>query len=202
MHPFITKLQLLLISLITSIIITSAIWQVTQNQVTAAQNWFTQGLLHTAWLRTQASGRQIKPWPWAKIWPVARLSIPHLQIEHIVLSQPTDSDIASTLTHLESSVPIGELGNSVLSVHQSLFRSFLKHLQVGDVLVLESPSNGRWHYRVATAQIVDKTDTRLLTPTLNRRLTLVSCYRCQANSNHLRYVVIAEEDERVAQNKF
>jgi sortase A len=185
-------------SMIIGITISVMVWQFTQGNLVSAEAWLAQRLLHTSWLRAQASGRKVEPWPWANAWPLARLSVPHLKLEEIVLNQAGDNGMSAfALGHSRSSVLPGELGNSVLNVHhRETFTKFLKQLRQGDTLVLESLGSGSWHYQVSAIYIVDKTDTYLVSPSLNRRLTLVSCYPCTIKDNR-RYVVVAEEIERV-----
>jgi sortase A len=189
-------------SVILGLFIGIGSWQLLEN--TDISKWVTQNLMHTAWLRTQASGEKIKPWPWAELWPIARLTVPHLNTEHIVLEQEKKQLVPSIgLSYLKSSVLPGEVGNTVLGVHPSLYFSFLSALKPNDILVLESPRTGKWHYRVYDTRIVNKSDTNLLEPGLKRRLILVTCYRCEKEQpvpqqNSLRYVVIAEEDDRLS----
>ena len=172
-------------------------WQFSQGNDVYVQAWVAQSLLHTAWVRTQASGHQVKPWPWANTWPLARLSVPRFNVEKIILSRASEGMSAFALGHSDSSVLPGELGNSVLNVmHREIHFGFLKALKPGDMLVLESLRSGRWHYQVSAIYIVDKADTYLVEPSLNRRLTLVSCYPYTDKDNQ-RYVVVAEEVERM-----
>ncbi|MEK8015974.1 MAG: class D sortase [Candidatus Parabeggiatoa sp.] len=185
-------------SIIIGIVLCTTTWQFSQGKELYVQAWLAHGLLHTAWVRTRASGRQVKPWPWANTLPLARLSVPRLNVEQIVLSHTNKGMSAFALGHSDSSVLPGELGNSVLNaVHRDTYFAFLKVLKPGDMLVLESLRSGRWHYKVSAIYIVDKTNTYLVEPSLNRRLTLVSCYPCTYSDNR-RYVVVAEEVERMA----
>jgi len=181
---------------VVGLVISFTAWQVSQGHGIYAQTWLAEGLLRTAWVRTQASGHQVKPWPWAEAWPLARLTIPRLEVEQIILSRADQILSAFALAHLDSSVLPGEIGNSVLGVHSETYFGFLKALRPGDVLILESLRSGRWRYQVSAIYIVDKTSTFLLEPSLNRRLTLVSCYPCTVQDDR-RYVVVAEEIERV-----
>src|SRR5690606_25926119 len=45
-----------------------------------------QVLLQSAWSQSRDSGDAVKPWPWADTHPVARLSVPRLAIDQIVLA--------------------------------------------------------------------------------------------------------------------
>lgn len=184
------------------IAISIATWQFSQGKevyMVYIQAWLAHGLLHTAWIRTQASGHHVKPWPGANTLPLARLSIPHLNVEQIVLSSAGNGMSAFALGHSDSSVLPGELGNSVLNAHhRDTFFSFLKKLKEGDTLVLESLDTGRWHYQVSLVKVVERTETNWVEPSLNRRLTLVSCYPCTSTEDGQRYIVVAEEVERMA----
>lgn len=175
-----------------------SLWHLSQGHANSAQNWLASGLLHTAWLRTQASGRQVKPWPWADTWPLARLFAPHLKAEQIILAHASKGVSSFALGHIDTSVLPGEAGNSVLYAPPQTYLDFLLKLNEGDELVLESLYSGQWRYRVATIHVVHKTSVDLLASTSNRRLTVVSCYPCEGKASSLRYVVIAEEVERIA----
>ena len=178
------------------IAITIVIWHFSQRHNVRA--WIAHGLLHTAWVRTQSNGQQVEPWPWANTLPLARVSVPRLGLERIVLSNISDDGMSVfALGHSKTSVLPGEFGNSVLNIlHRNTLLNFLKVLKLGDMLVLESLHSGRWHYQVSAIYIVGKTETNLVEPSLNRRLTLISCYPCD-NTDNQRYVVVAEEVERV-----
>ncbi|HKN85343.1 MAG TPA: class GN sortase, partial [Nitrospiraceae bacterium] len=45
-----------------------------------------QDLLHRAWARTMNGERNVKPWPRADTWPVARLRAPYHGMDMIVLA--------------------------------------------------------------------------------------------------------------------
>lgn len=190
-------LSLKLGNLIAGIILGVSVWQFSENETMTIHTWIIHGLLDNAWVRTQASGREVKPWPWAKTWPLARLSVPHLRVQRIILSHADNSIPLFVLGHLESSVLPGELGNSVVSSFHGSDGLFLRKLREGDVMVLESSRNGQWQYRVSAIYIADKANTTLLEPSLNRRLTLISYYQATPQDNR-RYVVVADELERIS----
>lgn len=180
------------------IALAAGVWQFNQSTVIYAPGWLTESLLRTAWVRTQTSGRRVKPWPWASTWPLARITAPDLRFEQIILAQADEKVSAFALGHLDSSALPGEIGNSILRVHHNTFFDFLRLLKDGDPLVLESLRSGRWYYRISGIFIVDKTNVRLLGPSLNRRLTFISCYPCtDPDQDNLRYVVVAEEVEKI-----
>ncbi|EIJ43839.1 sortase (surface protein transpeptidase) [Beggiatoa alba B18LD] len=181
-------------STLIGLLVGFSVWQVSQQYMTYPQAWLTQGLMQTAWARTQASGRYVKPWPWAETWPLARLSIPQLNFEQIVLAKASNDTLA--LGHLSSTVLPGEAGNSVISVYHRNYARYMQALKNSDELVLEAPQNGQWRYRVSAIYVVDKTDTRFLAPSMHRRLTIISCYACSNGQDNLRHVVVADEIEK------
>jgi len=184
-------------SILLGIAISIGTLQFSQSKEVYIQSWLAHSLFHTAWVRTKASGYQTKPWPGAKTWPIARLSIPHLNTAKIILSCAGEGLSAYALSHSNTSVLPGELGNSVLNIfHHDPHFDFLKQVRPGDTLILESIHSGRWHYQVSAIYIVDKSHTNFVEPSLNRRLTLVSCYPC-VSDNKNRYVVVAKEMERI-----
>jgi sortase A len=181
--------------LLLGILIVVLIWPIIVGNSVSA--WLAHRLLHTAWVRTQAIGQPVKPWPWANTWPIARLSVPHLNVEQIVLARAGEGMSVFALGHSNSSVLPGELGNSVLNIyHSDTFLGFLKKLKKGDMLVLES-LDSRWHYQVSGTYVVDKTSTDWIAPCLKRRLTLIGCHSCNNLEDGLRYVVTAVEVERM-----
>jgi sortase A len=185
-------------SLLIIAIIGITIWQFTQGKEIYLKTWLSRALLHTAWVRTQASGRIVKPWPWANTWPLGRIYVPRLNMEQIILFNNSNNILSLAPTHTNSSVLPGYVGNSVLNVHRNIYFYFLKNLKPTDQMILESLNNGRSYYKVANIYVVDRTTIDFVKPTLDRRLTLISCYPCKSKNERWRYVVVAIEMERVA----
>jgi len=156
-----------------------------------------QQLLGHAWSRTVAGERRVKPWPWADTWPVAKLEIPRRdaaeRASFIVLAGASGRTLAFGPGHLDGSAPPGTPGNCVLSAHRDTQFAALRGLVRGDAVVVETPDGQRHAYRVAELAVVDRGDTRLLEPTPEESLTLVTCYPFDAvvPGGPLRYVVRA-----------
>jgi sortase A len=153
-----------------------------------------QALLHSAWARTQASGELVKPWPWADTTPVARLIAPAQDVDLLVLSGASGRTLALGPGHLDGSAYPGDPGNSVISAHRDTHFRFLRHMVVGDTLVIEGRDGARRHFHVRRTYVADfhalpiPRDTRVPT------LTLVTCYPFDAidPGGPMRYVVVAE----------
>ena len=51
------------------------LWQLGGAALIHGKAWLAQRLLDRAWAATLAGGHEVKPWPWADTWPVARLQV-------------------------------------------------------------------------------------------------------------------------------
>ena len=63
--------------------------------VIKAKAWLAPILIQQAWEQTLLSGGEaVKPWPWADTWPVARLWVPALGVERLVLAGDSGNALA------------------------------------------------------------------------------------------------------------
>jgi len=151
-------------------------WQFGQGAWIQAKAWLAQALIEQAWSKTLAGERQVKPWPWADTWPVARLIAPALGIERYVLAGTGGAAMAFGPGHLEGTALPGDAGNSVIGGHRDTHLAFLRHLPVGSEIVLESPDGARRSYTVRHAMVLDKRDVWIAKQEGPTRLTLITCY--------------------------
>jgi sortase A len=153
-----------------------------------------QVLLRRAWTGTVRGGKEVKPWPWADTWPVARLSVPSSRENFIVLAGASGRTLAFGPGHLDGSAQPGDDGNCVLSAHRDTQFEFLRRLDVGDALELETRDGRHLRYRVFERRVTQKSDTSVLARTAEPTLTLVTCYPFVAvvPGGPLRYVVRAQ----------
>jgi sortase A len=151
-----------------------------------------QLLLRRAWASARAGDIRVRPWPWADTWPVARLVSREHGVDLIVLEGATGSSTAFGPGHIQGTAPPGEAGNVGLAGHRDTHFRFLQGLQPGEPLWLELPSGKARRFRVASARVVDQTDTSALEQP-GDWLTLVTCYPFDTPlpGGHLRYVVQA-----------
>lgn len=137
-------------------------------------------LIHSAWKQSLESGKPTRPWPWADTHPVARLRIPRLQYDEIVLEGATPRTLAFGPAHLLSSADFGEPGNLVVAGHRTSWFRPLQGISQGDTIQLEwFDSRGGFHervYGVAMIRVIEPKNTTLLAPTARDALTLITCY--------------------------
>jgi len=153
-----------------------------------------QVLLARAWEETRGGGgRGVKPWPWADTWPVARLAVPRLGVEEIVLAGGSGQSLAFGPGHLSRSAAPGSAGNVALGGHRDTHFRFLRDLRPGDEILLETPDRAVRRYRVTETAVVDFRDRRPLASSVEPTLTLITCYPFDAvvPGGPLRYVVRA-----------
>ncbi|HEY3120054.1 MAG TPA: class GN sortase [Vicinamibacteria bacterium] len=138
-------------------------------------------LIAKAWTQTIRSGREARPWPWADAHPVARLVIPALGYDELVLSDASPRTLAFGPGHLSSSAAPGEAGNMVIAGHRTSWFEPLRGAAVGQTIRLEWTER-RSHrlqsreYRIRALHIVAPSDVTYLASTDEDALTLVTCY--------------------------
>jgi sortase A len=138
-------------------------------------------LIRRSWEQSLQSGQSHAPWPWADTHPIARLRIPRLGYDEIVLEGATPRTLAFGPARLFSGVGLGESGNLVLAGHRTSWFRSLETIAPGDSVEVEwfDPHVGGVHqrsYTVDVIRIVDPQDVTLLEPTSDDVLTLITCY--------------------------
>ena len=150
--------------------------------------------MQRAWLRAGQDIERPAPWPWADTWPVARLTAKSRDIDLIVLAGGSGRTLAFGPGHLSASALPGETGNAVIAGHRDTHFRFLRHVEAGELLSVES-SKGRKHvYKVLGADVVDSRKASLVLDTEAAMMTLVTCYPFDAREpgGPLRYIVTAK----------
>jgi len=172
-------------------------WQFGHGAWIQAKAWLAQALIAQAWAKTLAGHREVKPWPWADTWPVARLSVPALGIERYVLAGANGAAMAFGPGHLEDTARPGEDGNSVIGGHRDTHLAFLRALPEGSEILIESPDGTQRRYTVRYTMVLDKRDVWIAKQEGPTRLTLITCYPFDAwrAGGPQRYVVSAFADD-------
>jgi sortase A len=112
--------------------------------------------------------------------PVARLEIPAIGTDHIVVAGVAKSDLKKGPGHYPETPMPGQLGNAAIAAHRTTYgQPFfdIDKVQNGDEIVVTTLA-GRFVYRVTGQQIVSPSDYQVIAttdPTL-ATLTLTSCH--------------------------
>lgn len=155
-----------------------------------------QVLLERAFAQSLQLHRPVKPWGWADTAPVARITVPRLGVQEIVLGEGSGQAMAFGPTALPAgAAPAGE-GTSIMAAHRDTHFAFLKDLRVGDQITVEAISGKVRHYRIRGFEVVRWDSFAFSSHPRRPTLALTSCYPLDAVAHGpLRYVVWAEAGE-------
>jgi sortase A len=165
----------------------------------AAATWIhakalvAQHLIASAW--SQAGGAPAaRPWPWADMRPVARLTVPSHRVDLYVLDDASRRSLAFGPALVSGTAPPASAGNTVIVAHRDTHFRFLKDLVVDEEIDLDAGRGARARYRVRDVEVVDRDDTEVMDAAGGARLTLITCFPFDAlrPGTRLRYVVTAE----------
>jgi len=169
-------------------------WHLGSGAYIPAKAWFAQGLMQRAWVRAGQDIDRPAPWPWADTWPVARLTAKSRDVDLIVLAGGSGRTLAFGPGHLSASAMPGETGNAVIAGHRDTHFRFLRNVEAGELLGIESSEGQKHVYKVLGADVVDSRRASLVLDTDAAMLTLVTCYPFDAREpgGPLRYIVTAK----------
>jgi sortase A len=191
------RIKIKVIPLLVHILILVGLWQTGSGVWIYMKAQLAQVLLQRAWASTLAGQQAVKPWPWADTWPIARLVVPNLDIDQIVLEGAYGRTLAFGPGYLEASARPGERGVMILTGHRDTHFAFLEHVQTGERFVLQS-SDGHIHsYRIGDRRIVDSRTGGIPLDREHPTLVLVTCYpfHTPIPGSPLRWVVTAEAED-------
>lgn len=169
------------------------VWQLGGGLYIHSKAMVAQVLLQQAWDRTLQGESQARPWPWADTWPVARIKVPGLAVDQLVLAGANGRSLAFGPGHVDGTAVPGSDGNLVISGHRDTHFSWLAKAQDGDEIIVELPEGEQRNYRVMQRSIHHESETGLLEPGVASMLRLITCYPFDAimPGGPLRFVVTA-----------
>ena len=151
-----------------------------------------QVLLERAFDRSLATGRPVKPWPWADTWPVARISFPRLRRAVIVLDGASGQALAFGPGHVAGTPDAGERGTAVYAAHRDTHFALLGQLKAGDEIAVQRIDGRQARFRVAGGQVVRWDASGVDPHGPGRALVLATCWPLDAKRHGpLRYLVWA-----------
>lgn len=152
-----------------------------------------QQLMRAAWQDTLATGQAQRPWPWADTWPVARLLMPRLDVDVLVLAGYHGQALAFGPGHASASAALGKPGISLISGHRDTHFRFIRSIHIGDLVKLVALDGSELDYQVIETRIVN-TDYFSFESGSAPGLILSTCWPFDAirPGGPLRYLVVAE----------
>ena len=153
-----------------------------------------QYLINNAWNDSIRSGESHKPWKWADMHPVMKLSSKKHNQELIVLSGDKGNSLAFAPGHNLFSYMPNQGGTTVISAHRDTHFEFLQEVSISDVFELTDRNNKTMSYKVSDIKIIDATKQDISIFTNQDELKMITCYPFDAlvARGPLRYVVTAK----------
>ena len=157
-----------------------------------AKALLAQLLLERAFAETIAVGRNVKPWSWADTWPIARIEVKRLHASAIVLAGSSGQALAFGPGHVELTPDAGERGVAVYSAHRDTHFRFLKHVEIGDDIVITRNDGNIVRYRADSSSVVRFDASEIDPLTRGYELVLSTCWPFDAvTPGPMRYVLHA-----------
>lgn len=152
-----------------------------------------QLLLERAFAATVATGADTKPWSWADTWPIARIEVPRLKANAIVLHGSSGQAMAFGPGHVETTPHAGSPGTAVYSAHRDTHFRFLRDVVTGDEIVVTLRTGDAHRFRVSRTSVV-RWDQSGIDPFADgQNLILATCWPLDAKfPGPMRYLVHAE----------
>jgi sortase A len=152
-----------------------------------------QYLINDAWNDSISSGKNHKPWKWADMHPVMKLSSDKHNQELIVLSGDKGNSLAFAPGYNLFSYMPNHGGTTVISAHRDTHFEFLQDVSISDVFELTDRNNKTSSYEVRDIKIIDATKQDIAIHSDQDELKLITCYPFDAivARGPLRYVITA-----------
>ncbi len=156
-----------------------------------------QFMIARAWHEIRAGRAEVRPWPWADTWPVARLHLPGASRSLYVLAGASGQSLAFGPAHVTASARPGEADNVVIAGHRDTHFAPLEFLAAGDQIIVETVQNSI-RYQVETTEIVHESRVDLLERSGRAELTLITCHPFDVivPGGSMRFVVHANAIDR------
>ena len=153
-----------------------------------------QYLINDAWNDSIRTGEIHKPWDWADMYPVMKLSSNKHNKDFIVLSGDKGNSLAFAPGHNINSYKPNQGGTTVISGHRDTHFRFLEEVSINDVFELTDRNNITASYTVSDIAIIDATKQDISIHSNQEEVKLVTCYPFDAivAGGPLRYVVTAK----------
>jgi sortase A len=170
------------------------VWQAGAGLYIHAKAWLAQQLIARSWASTLEGERRVRPWPWADMWPVARLRVPSADVDLYVLADASGRSLAFGPGYLSESAAPGSIGNTVVAAHRDTHFRFLRTLPVGAEMTLQTEHGAEHRYRLMETHVIDSRRDSIVLDADQALLTLLTCYPFEqiVPGGPLRYVAVAE----------
>lgn len=140
-----------------------------------------QHLLGTSWKNSLELGQAQKPWAWADVHTIAKISVPAARKTLIVLSDASGEAMAFG-PGLVAGSPERAMNNTLaIGGHRDTHLRFLEHLPLNSIISLDTIEHRNLHYRLIDKQVVDTREQTLAVSQQLPGLVLITCYPFNAS---------------------
>jgi sortase A len=119
-----------------------------------AKAMLAQFLLERAFAKSVAEGEPVKPWSWADTYPVARVEMPRIGLDAIVLAGGSGQALAFGPGHLEGTPLPGDDGTAVIAAHRDTHFAGLAGARTGDEIRVTRNDGMTVWFRVLGTEVV------------------------------------------------
>ncbi len=153
-----------------------------------------QYLINDAWNDSIRTGEIQKPWGWADMHPVMKLSSIKHNKNLIVLSGDKGNSLAFAPGYNTHSFKPGLGGTTIISAHRDTHFRFLEDVSLDDVFEVTDRNNKTTSYMVNDIRIIDSDQQDLAVHQNQAEIKLITCYPFDAPiaGGPLRYIVTAK----------
>ena len=185
--------------IIFGLMLTIGLINLSQGGYLKAKAMLAQYLLDDAWAKSVADGGTVKPWPWADTWPVARITVPDLDVDLVVLEGASGQALAFGPDRVETLAKLGAPGTAVIAGHRDSHFAFLEDIRQGHDIWLETRDGKKHRYAVMGMQAIETATVTLNHSEDTSRLVLVTCYPFDGMvaGSEPRYLVFAERADGI-----
>lgn len=153
-----------------------------------------QHLLGIAWQESLQSGKATKAWSWADSWPVAKLSLPSIKLEAIILKEAGGEGLAFAPVLLSRSASPGSLGTTVISAHRDTHFKSLDSLQAGDPIILTLMDGTTLTYTMRSSKVAPWDKSGLSAEGMSPTLALTTCWPLGSlEETNQRFIITADQ---------
>jgi LPXTG-site transpeptidase (sortase) family protein len=161
----IVSMALIAIGIILLGYVTGSYWEIYRSQKNLEAAWDQQAATVNASEQPKMSPEQI----------LTRIRVPKIGMDAIVVEGASVKELSEGPGHMRETAEPGETGNAVITGHRDTFFRHIYELTKGDQIQVQR--NGRnFTYEVTSQKIVKPEDISVINPTMDSRLTLITCY--------------------------
>src|SRR5271166_3963315 len=106
---------------------------------------------------------------------IGEMEIPRLGLRTIVVQGDSAKILRRAVGHIVETALPGKPGNVTLAGHRDTFFRPLRNIRQGDAITLKT-LEGDFQYQVESTAVVPPSDIRVLQPSGERTLTLITCF--------------------------